>query len=81
VTWGFALFVVAVAALAAVFPLRRYVKRRLRRRRLEKCEADVAAAVADGRLARATGEALLQHLEGVRRECAGEGGISRENRG
>jgi len=75
VTWGFAVFVLAVAALAASFPLRRYVKRWLRRRRLEKCEADVAAAIADGRLARATGEALLQHLEGVRRECIGDGGF------
>ena len=80
-TLGFALFVLAGAVLAVVFSARRYVKRRLRRRRLEKCEADVAAAVADGRLARATGEALLQHLEGVRRECVGEGGISREDRG
>lgn len=73
-TFGLTLFVTAVVALAAVFPLKRYMKRRLQTRRLERCEADVAAAIADGRLTRATGEAVLQHLEGARRECSGDGG-------
>ena len=73
-TFGVTVFVLAIGALAAVFPVKRYMKRWLRMRRLERCEADVAAAIADGRLTRATGEAVLQHLEGVRRECSGDGG-------
>ena len=59
----------AVAALAVPF-----LRRRRRVRRLENSEASVAKAVADGRLPRATGEALLQHLEGLRRECSGKNG-------
>ncbi|MDX2436796.1 MAG: hypothetical protein QNL88_07090 [Acidobacteriota bacterium] len=67
------LVLVAAVGLAAVFA--RKILRRLRRvRRLENSEASVAKAVADGRLPRATGEALLQHLEGLRRECSEEKG-------
>jgi hypothetical protein len=40
-------------------------------RRLERAKSEVAEAVEGGRLARATGEALLQHLEGLRRSLAG----------
>jgi len=57
------------AAIAVVF-----LRRRRRVRRLEDSEAGVAKSVADGRLPRATGEALLQHLEGLRRECSGKNG-------
>jgi hypothetical protein len=44
-------------------------------RRLDRAESVVADAMADGRLAIATGEALLQHLDGLRRACirGGEG--------
>ena len=63
----------AVALGALVF---RGVFRRLRLlRRLDRAESVVANAMADGRLATSTGEALLQHLEGLRRACVrgGEG--------
>ncbi len=66
-----AVAVVAGGAIAFAVPF----LRRLRRvRRLEDSEASVAKAVADGRLPRTTGEALLQHLEGLRRECSGKNG-------
>jgi hypothetical protein len=44
-------------------------------RRLDRAEAVVAEAIADGRLATSSGEALLQHLEGLRRALVrgGEG--------
>lgn len=44
-------------------------------RRLDRAEAVVAEAIADGRLATSSGEALLQHLDGLRRACVrgGEG--------
>ena len=63
----------AVAVGALVF---RGLVRRLRLlRRLERAESVVADAMADGRLATSTGEALLQHLDGLRRACVrgGEG--------
>jgi hypothetical protein len=48
----------------------RWLLRRLRRlRRLERAQAAVAEAMADGRLTAATGEVLLQHLDGLRRAC------------
>jgi len=51
------------------------IRRRLRRvRRLENAEASVAHSLAEGRLSRATGEALLQHLDGLRRESTGNNG-------
>jgi len=50
---------------------RRVLRRRRWVRRLERAEKGVAAAVADGRIASLTGEALLQHLEGLRRVAGG----------
>ena len=58
-----------LVAAGAIFGRRRF-RRRRQIRRLESAEYEVAAAVDDGRLARQTGEALLQHLEGLRRECS-----------
>ncbi len=42
-------------------------------RRLERAEGRVEEAMADGRLAAATGEALMQHLDGLRRACVWRG--------
>ena len=63
---------VAAAAAAAVAAVvgRRLVRRHRWVRRLERSEFEVEAGVAEGRLAAATGEALMQHLEGLRRECS-----------
>ncbi len=70
-TWVLPILVLVMAAavigLAALRPIARRWKWR---RQLAGSEAEVAAAMADGRLSRATGEALLQHLEGLRRECS-----------
>jgi hypothetical protein len=64
---------VAAAAMAAYGGWR--IRRRLRRlRRLANAEASVAQSLAEGRLSRATGEALLQHLDGLRRESSGNNG-------
>lgn len=71
---GIAVLVAFVAAGCVALPVKRYLGRVFRVRRLEACEASVEKAVADGRLSSATGEALLQHLEGLRRECSGVGG-------
>jgi len=60
---------VAAAAVAAVVG-RRLVRRHRWVRRLERSEFGVEAGVAEGRLAAATGEALMQRLEGLRRECS-----------
>jgi len=70
--------VVAISLVAMVIGaliLRGLVRRFRRLRRLERAEAGVAKAMADGRLSAATGEALLQHLDGLRRACVrgGEG--------
>jgi hypothetical protein len=43
--------------------------RRRWRRRISEAEREVADAVQDGRMAATTGEAVLQHLEGLRRDC------------
>jgi HAMP domain-containing protein len=49
----------------------RWLVRRYRRlRRLERATGDVSRGMADGRLAAETGEALLQHLDGLRRACS-----------
>jgi hypothetical protein len=74
VSVGGAIFVlVAAAAIAAAAGWR--ILRRLRRvRRVERAEASVARSLAEGRLSRATGEVLLQHLEGLRRESSGSSG-------
>jgi hypothetical protein len=63
-----------VAAVAIVAVVVRGLARRLRLlRQIERAEAAVAGAVADGRLSTATGEAALQHLEGLRRACGWRG--------
>lgn len=64
-----------VAGLSAVlvvgvFLLRAIVRRYRRLRRLERAAYNVSEAMADGRLPAAAGEALLQHLDGLRRTCA-----------
>ncbi len=58
---------VVAAGAALLGPLRR--RRALSQ--LESAGSEVAAAVEGGRLAHPTGEALLQHLEGLRRTVAG----------
>ena len=65
----FLALVVLLVAVAAVVG-RRLVRRHRWVRRLERSEFGVEAGVAEGRLAAATGEALMQHLEGLRRECS-----------
>lgn len=60
---------VVVAVVAGLLLLRGLARRFRRLRRLDRAWADVIEAMADGRLAAATGEALLQHLEGLRRAC------------
>jgi hypothetical protein len=64
-----AVLLVAGSAVAAVVG-RRVVRRHRWVRCLEQSEFRVEAGVAEGRLAAATGEALMQHLEGLRRECS-----------
>ena len=56
--------------LAALLVFRGVVRRYRRFRRIELAERMVSEAMADGRLASAPGEALLQHLDGLRRSCA-----------
>jgi len=64
--------VVAMVLVAMVVGLAfRWFARRFRRlRRLEGATGAVSRAMADGRLAAGTGEALLQHLDGLRRACS-----------
>ena len=62
---------VALVALVVIAPVLRGLVRRFRRiRRLERAARAVSGAMADGRLAAITGEALLQHLDGLRRACS-----------
>ncbi len=68
-----AVLLVAGSAVVAVVG-RRVVRRHRWVRRLELSELGVEAGVAEGRLAAATGEALMQHLEGLRRECSRSAG-------
>jgi len=66
-------FVLAMALVAMVvgaLVLRRLVRRSRRIRRLERAAAAASGAMADGRLAAITGEALMQHLDGLRRACS-----------
>ncbi len=63
---------VAVVTVGAIV-MRGLVRRFRLLRRLDRAEAAVAEAIADGRLAVATGEAALQHLEGLRRACVWRG--------
>jgi hypothetical protein len=64
--------VVATVLVAFVVGLAfRWLVRRFRRlHRLERATGAVSRAMADGRLAAGTGEALLQHLYGLRRACS-----------
>jgi hypothetical protein len=62
--------VVAVALATAAIAGRRLLRWWRLQRRLARASAEVAAAMADGRLPRTTGEVLLQHIEGLRRERA-----------
>lgn len=71
---GVALLVLVVAAGLAAACSRPILRRRRLVRRLLRSEASVAKAVSDGRVSKATGEMLLQHLEGLRRECSGNNG-------
>ena len=64
-----AVLLAAGSAVAAVVG-RRVVRRHLWVRRLERSELGVETGVAEGRLAADTGEALMQHLEGLRREIS-----------
>lgn len=64
------LAMVLVAMVVGVLVLRRLVRRFRRIRRLERATAGVSRAMADGRLAATTGEALRQHLDGLRRACS-----------
>jgi type II secretory pathway pseudopilin PulG len=59
-----------LVAIVAGFAVRWLVRRYRRLRRLEKATGAVSRAMADGRLAAGTGEALLQHLDGLRRACS-----------
>lgn len=62
--------IVLVAMMVAALVLRGLVRRLRRIRRLEGATAGVSRAMADGRLAATTGEALMQHLDGLRRACS-----------
>jgi hypothetical protein len=62
--------VTIVVVLTALFIFRVAVRRYRRLHRIELAERRVSEAMADGRLAKAFGEALLQHLDGLRRACA-----------
>ena len=64
---------VAVMGLVAVLLGSAWWRRRRRLSRLVAAAAEVEAAVSGGRLPQSTGEALLQHLEGLRRACPGGG--------
>jgi hypothetical protein len=66
----FVVAVVLVAMVVGALLLRRLVRRFRRIRRLEGAAAGVSRAMADGRLAATTGEALLQHLDGLGRVCS-----------
>ncbi len=66
-TWTLLVVLGAAAVAAAVRPP---LLRRRWRLQLAEAEREVAAAISDGRLAASHGEALLQHLAGLRRECS-----------
>jgi len=67
---GLAITAVSIALVAGFFVFRALVRRFRRLRRLGRAEERVSEAMADGRLASAAGEAVLQHLDGLRRACA-----------
>lgn len=61
---------VLVAMVVGLLVLRWLVRRFRRLHRLDRAALGVSRAMADGRLATGTGEALLQHLDGLRRACS-----------
>ena len=61
---------VLVAVVVGVLAFHWLVRRFRRLRRLDRATVGVSRAMDDGRLAAATGEALLQHLDGLRRACS-----------
>ena len=67
---------VALLTLVVLALILRGLARRIRcMRRLDRALGDVAEAMSDGRIPNATGEALMQHLDGLRRSCVrGRGG-------
>ncbi|MFV2072442.1 MAG: hypothetical protein ACC742_07285 [Thermoanaerobaculales bacterium] len=69
---GLMIGLAGVLVPAAVLLGRSGWRRRRRLSRLLAAAVEVEAAVSDGRLPRSTGEALLQHLEGLRKACAGD---------
>jgi Flp pilus assembly protein TadB len=62
--------VVLGAVVIGLLVLRWLVRRYRRLRRLDRAVVDVSLAMDDGRLAATSGEALLQHLDGLRRACS-----------
>jgi hypothetical protein len=58
------------AGAVGAFVLRTLVRRHRRIHQVERAARNVSDAMADGRLPAAVGEALLQHLHGLRRTCA-----------
>jgi len=62
--------IVLVTMVVGALVLRRLVRRFRRIRRLERATAGVTGAMADGRLSAISGEALLQHLDGLLRACS-----------
>jgi hypothetical protein len=65
-----ALVAVIVLAVTAAVVWRPSLKRRRWRRQLQAAACEVEVAMADGRIAAETGEALLQHLDGLHRACS-----------
>lgn len=65
-----AIVVLLAASAVAAVAGRRLVRRYRRLRRLEQSESAVESAVAEGRLGADAGYALMQHLEGLRREIS-----------
>ena len=64
------LVLLVAASIVAATVGRRLVRRYRWMHRLEQSESAVESAVAEGRLGADTGHALMQHLEGLRRECS-----------
>jgi len=59
-----------IALAVGLLALRWLVRRHRRIRRLDRAAAGVSMAIAEGRLAAATGEILLQQIDGLRRACS-----------
>ena len=68
------LVLLVAASIVAATVGNRLVRRYRWMHRLEQSESAVESAVAEGRLGADTGHALMQHLEGLRRECSRDRG-------